>query len=75
MTLRRYAPAYRRHGSDVAVVHFIGKDKPWKRGTRAVYVPEAAVTDYYGLVGQWYDVYERHFGSSLSTSLFNIREL
>ena len=66
MSHSRYAPAYRRHGGDVAVLHFIGKDKPWNRGTRAVYVPESAVKDYYGLVGLWFDVYERHFGTSLS---------
>lgn len=63
---RRYAPAYRRHGGDAAVLHFIGRDKPWKRGTRAEYDPDAAVKDYYGLVNQWYDVYERHFGVSLT---------
>lgn len=57
-----YAPAYRRHGSDVSVLHFIGRQKPWHRGTRETFVPDAAQTDYYGLVNQWFDVYERHFG-------------
>lgn len=61
-----YAPAYKRHGQDVNVLHFIGADKPWKRGTRGTYDPEAASKDYYGLVGQWYDVFERHFGSVLT---------
>ncbi|KAM0788719.1 hypothetical protein ACM66B_002812 [Microbotryomycetes sp. NB124-2] len=61
-----YAPAYKRHGSDIAVLHFIGNDKPWKRGYRATYDPESAVKDYYGLVNQWYDVYERHFGVTLT---------
>ncbi|GAA5892860.1 uncharacterized protein JCM6883_007496 [Sporobolomyces salmoneus] len=58
-----YAPAYKRHGQDVNVLHFIGENKPWKRGTRGTYDPEAASKDYYGLVGQWFDVFERHFGS------------
>jgi hypothetical protein len=29
----RYAPAYKRHGQDVSVLHFIGAEKPWRRGT------------------------------------------
>ncbi|GAA6005138.1 hypothetical protein JCM10207_008519 [Rhodosporidiobolus poonsookiae] len=58
-----YAPAYKRHGQDASVLHFIGADKPWKRGTRATYDPDAASKDYYGLVNQWYDVFERHFGT------------
>lgn len=62
----RYAPAYRRHGETSSVLHFIGRDKPWTRGSRAVYVPEAAQNDYYDLVGKWYDVFERHFGTGLT---------
>ncbi|GAA5821909.1 hypothetical protein JCM11251_004775 [Rhodosporidiobolus azoricus] len=58
-----YAPAYKRHGQDASVLHFIGADKPWKRGSRSTYDPESASKDYYGLVNQWYDVFERHFGS------------
>ncbi|GAA5889860.1 hypothetical protein JCM8208_001149 [Rhodotorula glutinis] len=58
-----YAPAYKRHGQDVSVLHFIGANKPWHRGSRKTYDPEAASKDYYGLVGQWYDVFERHYGT------------
>ncbi|GAA6029786.1 hypothetical protein JCM8097_001049 [Rhodosporidiobolus ruineniae] len=58
-----YAPAYKRHGQDISVLHFIGTDKPWKRSTRSTYDPEAASKDYYGLVGQWFDVFERHYGT------------
>ncbi|GAA5965772.1 hypothetical protein JCM3765_007340 [Sporobolomyces pararoseus] len=61
-----YAPAYKRHGQDVNVLHFIGENKPWKRGTRGTYDPDAASKDYYDLVGQWFDVFERHFGSVLT---------
>ncbi|KAI5480404.1 glycosyltransferase family 8 protein [Pseudohyphozyma bogoriensis] len=57
-----YAPAYRRHGNDASVLHFIGKTKPWHRGTRGTYVHDAAANDYYGLVNKWFDVFERHFG-------------
>jgi len=60
----RYAPAFRRHGADVSLLHFIGTNKPWHRGTRDSYAPDAASSDYHGLVYQWFDVYERHFGSS-----------
>lgn len=59
----RYAPAYKRHGQDVSVLHFIGAEKPWRRGTRDAYVPDAAAKDYYGLVQQWFDVFVRHYGS------------
>lgn len=48
------------------MLHFIGRDKPWSRGSRAVQAPNAAESDYYGLVGKWYDVYERHFGMGLT---------
>ncbi|GJN89831.1 hypothetical protein Rhopal_002820-T1 [Rhodotorula paludigena] len=58
-----YAPAYRRHGQGVSVLHFIGADKPWNRGTRVAYDPNSAARDYLGLVNQWYDVFERHYGS------------
>ncbi|GAA5971960.1 hypothetical protein JCM11641_001587 [Rhodosporidiobolus odoratus] len=58
-----YAPAYQRHGQDVNVLHFIGAEKPWQRGSRSTYDPDAASKDYYGLVNQWFDVYERHFGN------------
>lgn len=64
--IHRYAPAYKRHGEDVRVLHFIGENKPWKRGTRGTYDPDAASKDYYGLVGQWFDAFERHFGSVLT---------
>ena len=60
---QRYAPAYKRHGQDVSVLHFIGAEKPWRRGTRDAYVPDAAAKDYYGLVQQWFDVFVRHYGS------------
>ncbi|KDE09108.1 hypothetical protein MVLG_00823 [Microbotryum lychnidis-dioicae p1A1 Lamole] len=64
-----YAPAFRRHGHDVSVLHFIGKNKPWHRGTRGTAMLEESTTDYYNLVGLWYDVYERHYGKSLTSDV------
>ena len=65
-----YAPAYRRHGSDVSVLHFIGRQKPWNRGTRdtqvQIHAEDSNQTDYYQLVNKWFDVYERHFGTGLT---------
>ncbi|SCZ98650.1 BZ3500_MvSof-1268-A1-R1_Chr7-1g09229 [Microbotryum saponariae] len=64
-----YALAFRRHGHDVSVLHFIGKNKPWHRGTRGTAMLEESTTDYYNLVGLWYDVYERHYGRSLTSDV------
>ncbi|SCV70912.1 BQ2448_3674 [Microbotryum intermedium] len=66
-----YAPAFRRHGHDVSVLHFIGKNKPWHRGTRGTAVLEESTKDYYNLVGLWFDVYERHYGRSLTSDVAN----
>lgn len=29
-----YAPAYKKHSKDIAVMHFIGKDKPWHQAVQ-----------------------------------------
>lgn len=65
-----YAPAYRRHASDVSVLHFIGPEKPWTSGNRstASSISSRSQSDYYGLVNKWFDVFERHFGTNTSTS-------
>lgn len=51
------------------MLHFIGRDKPWSRGSRAVYYPEAGENNYHILVGKWYDVFERHFGMGLTVDV------
>lgn len=58
-----YAPAFRRHGTEVSVLHFIGANKPWKQERRQN-SNDSAQGDYYGLVNKWWDVYERHFGTA-----------
>ncbi|GAA5987163.1 hypothetical protein JCM10908_001056 [Rhodotorula pacifica] len=66
-----YAPAYKRHGQNASVLHFIGAEKPWHRGTRDAYVPNAAEKDYYGLVQQWFDVFVRHYGGIATYDVAN----
>ncbi|KAK4705130.1 hypothetical protein P7C70_g1082, partial [Phenoliferia sp. Uapishka_3] len=65
-----YAPAYRRHGTDVSVLHFIGRQKPWNRGTRLSVTLNSAEdlsqTGYNSLLNKWFDVFERHFGTGIT---------
>ncbi|KIW97301.1 uncharacterized protein Z519_02693 [Cladophialophora bantiana CBS 173.52] len=53
----QYVPAYRHFSSNIAVVHFIGKDKPWTLGR-----DNKLNTGVYGeLLGMWWSVYDRHY--------------
>ncbi len=53
----QYVPAYRHFSSSIAVVHFIGPDKPWTLGRENKYN-----TGVYGeLMGMWWAVYDRHY--------------
>ncbi|KIX09937.1 uncharacterized protein Z518_01018 [Rhinocladiella mackenziei CBS 650.93] len=53
----QYVPAYRHFSSSIAVVHFIGPDKPWTLGRENKYN-----TGVYGeLLGMWWSVYDRHY--------------
>ncbi|KAK5046214.1 hypothetical protein LTR84_008357 [Exophiala bonariae] len=55
----QYVPAYRHFQSSIAVVHFIGKDKPWTLGRENKYN-----TGVYGeLLGRWWSVYDKHYRS------------
>lgn len=58
----QYVPAYRHFQSSIAVVHFIGKDKPWTLGRENKYN-----TGVYGeLLGRWWSVYDKHYRSKVS---------
>ncbi|CAD0083859.1 unnamed protein product [Aureobasidium vineae] len=53
----QYEPAYRYHKSRIAVVHFIGKNKPWTAARSQGATPGA----YNELLFRWWAVYDRHF--------------
>ncbi|OAA64533.1 glycosyl transferase, family 8 [Niveomyces insectorum RCEF 264] len=53
----QYLPAYRHFQSNIAMVHFIGPDKPWFQGRRA----STGGGPYDEMVGQWWSVYDKHY--------------
>ncbi|EXJ83870.1 hypothetical protein A1O1_07498 [Capronia coronata CBS 617.96] len=53
----QYEPAYRHFSSSIALVHFIGADKPWTLGRENRFS-----TGVYGeLLGMWWAVYDKHY--------------
>ncbi|KAI9795164.1 MAG: glycogenin glucosyltransferase [Peltula sp. TS41687] len=52
----QYVPAYRHFQSGIALLHFIGKDKPWFMGRDAPVSGGA----YNELLGRWWAVHDRH---------------
>jgi glycogenin len=70
-SVRRYAPAYERYGSQISAIHFIGPDKPWNSiswhapGTSSSQDTDVSDSqrayDYTSLVDMWYSVYDRHY--------------
>ncbi|TID24450.1 glycosyltransferase family 8 protein [Venturia nashicola] len=52
----QWEPAYRHHKGNIKMVHFIGKDKPWKKGRFA----KGGSGVYSELLGRWWSVYDRH---------------
>ena len=60
----QYEPAYRYNKSKISMVHFIGQQKPWKRGRPA----ETEKGVYRELVSRWWAVYDRHYRGTVATS-------
>ncbi|KAF2635735.1 nucleotide-diphospho-sugar transferase [Massarina eburnea CBS 473.64] len=52
----QWEPAYRYHKNAISVVHFIGKDKPWKVGRKG----PGGLGLYNELLGHWWAVHDRH---------------
>lgn len=53
----QYVPAYRHFQSEIALLHFIGKNKPWFMGRDTSVIGGV----YNELLGQWWAVHDRHF--------------
>ncbi|KAJ9120203.1 hypothetical protein QFC22_003103 [Naganishia vaughanmartiniae] len=77
-----YLPAYRRYGSKINCVHFIGNNKPWRsittRPARApVPTDREQGFDYPALVDKWFAVYDKHLrpmGETVQTQTFSVPE-
>ncbi|KAF2433221.1 nucleotide-diphospho-sugar transferase [Tothia fuscella] len=52
----QWEPAYRFHKSNIKMVHFIGKNKPWTKGRQAM----GGSGVYSELLARWWAVYDRH---------------
>ncbi|KAF2455924.1 hypothetical protein BDY21DRAFT_365139 [Lineolata rhizophorae] len=55
----QWEPAYRYYKSNIGAVHFIGKDKPWRKGRQAVSA-KGGTGVYNELLSRWWAVYDRH---------------
>jgi glycogenin glucosyltransferase len=60
----QWEPAYRFHKSNIKMVHFIGKDKPWTRGRQS----KVGAGVYSELLAQWWAVYDRHLKNPVSSA-------
>ena len=60
----QWEPAYRHYKSNISMVHFIGKDKPWSKGRQS-----KGGGVYNELLARWWAVYDRHLkGAQVSRS-------
>ena len=74
VTAFSYAPAYKRFGSGIKAIHFIGPNKPWMQlpfrapGSSSRNFTEVCETeacyDYPSLLDRWFAVFDRHFRSA-----------
>lgn len=53
----QWEPAYKHYKSNIKMVHFIGKNKPWFKGRQSRSKQGGIYSD---LVNQWWAVYDRH---------------
>jgi len=57
-----WAPAYHHYKDGITLVHFIGKQKPWSRGT---YGSQQGSGVYRELLSKWWQVKNRHPGREI----------
>lgn len=59
----QWEPAYRHYKSNIKMVHFIGKDKPWTLGRSR----QKSAGVYPELLARWWAVYDRHLKAPVRT--------
>lgn len=60
----QYEPAYRYHKSGISMIHFIGNDKPWRKGRQV----DLQAGVYRELLNKWWAVYDRHYRETNASS-------
>jgi glycogenin glucosyltransferase len=58
----QYEPAYRYYKRDISMVHFIGSEKPWRRGRESHTGMPGAFQE---VLAKWWAVWDRHFEISV----------
>ncbi|KLJ10342.1 hypothetical protein EMPG_14251 [Blastomyces silverae] len=53
----QYIPAFRHFGSNISLVHYIGRRKPWNLPRQAF----PSESPYNQLLGRWWAMYDRHY--------------
>ncbi|EGE80080.1 glycosyl transferase family 8 protein [Blastomyces dermatitidis ATCC 18188] len=53
----QYIPAFRHFGSNISLVHYIGRRKPWNLPRQAFPLE----SPYNQLLGRWWAMYDRHY--------------
>ncbi|KAF2837745.1 glycosyltransferase family 8 protein, partial [Patellaria atrata CBS 101060] len=69
----QWEPAYRYFKRDIAMVHFIGKDKPWTKGRQSGGNGGSGV--YNELLGRWWAVYDKHLNTNTDYGYSSISHL
>ncbi|KAL9062556.1 MAG: hypothetical protein Q9157_008819 [Trypethelium eluteriae] len=68
----QWEPAYRYFKSNISMVHFIGKSKPWFQGRQNT---KTGPGTYNELLARWWAVYDRHYKAPVGRSAYNVRHL